>query len=60
MPSDKRVRRLQDMIDNAHAIVRYTAGMDLGAFQRDRRRGLLRMAHVFIERTCQSHLTDMN
>ena len=37
MPSDKPARRLQDIIENAKAILRYTAGMDLAAFRGDRR-----------------------
>ena len=37
MPSEKVSRRLQDIIDNAQAILRYTEGMDLTAFTNDRR-----------------------
>ena len=33
MPSSKVPRRLQDIIDNAQAISRYTEGMDSTAFQ---------------------------
>ncbi len=33
MPSSKVPRRLQDIIDNAEAISRYTKNMDLAAFQ---------------------------
>lgn len=35
MPSDKPTRRLEDLIENAHAIQRYVAGMDLTAFRKD-------------------------
>ena len=35
MPSDKPARRLEDIIENAHAIQRYTAGMDLTALEND-------------------------
>jgi uncharacterized protein with HEPN domain len=35
LPSDNQLRRLEDIIDNARAIARYTAGMDLAAFARD-------------------------
>ena len=35
MPSEKPVRRLEDIIDNAQAIQRYVAGMDLAAFEED-------------------------
>lgn len=37
MPSEKPARRLQDIIENARAIFRYTAGMDLKAFEEDRK-----------------------
>ena len=37
MPSEKPIRRLQDIVENAQAILQYTAGMDLTAFQKDRR-----------------------
>ena len=37
MPSEKAARRLEDIIENAQAILRYTAGMDLDAFKDDRR-----------------------
>ncbi len=37
MPSDKPARRLEDIIENAQAIQRYIAGMDLAAFEKDRR-----------------------
>lgn len=33
MPSSRASRRLQDIIDNAQAIFRYTDGMDETAFQ---------------------------
>lgn len=35
MPSDKSALRLQDIVENARAILRYTAGMDLTAFTQD-------------------------
>ena len=35
MPSDRPVRRLEDIIDNARAIQLYTAQMDLAAFAAD-------------------------
>lgn len=37
MPSKKPVYRLQDIIENAQAIFRYTAGMDLKTFEEDRK-----------------------
>lgn len=37
MPSNKPLRRLQDIVDNAQAIQRYIAGMDLAAFEEDAR-----------------------
>jgi uncharacterized protein with HEPN domain len=37
LPSSKAPRRLQDIIDNAEAIFRYTQGMDLAAFEEDRK-----------------------
>jgi uncharacterized protein with HEPN domain len=37
LPSEKPVRRLEDIIENARAILRYTAGMDLAAFEEDRK-----------------------
>ncbi len=37
MPSSRVPRRLQDIIDNAQAIFRYTADMNLSAFEEDRR-----------------------
>lgn len=36
MPSSRVPRRLQDIVDNARAIERYTNGMDLLRFQQDR------------------------
>jgi uncharacterized protein with HEPN domain len=36
LPSNKAPRRLQDIIDNAQAIFRYTEGMDLTAFEENR------------------------
>ena len=35
MPSEKPAHRLEDIIDNAQAILRYTAGMDLAEFEGD-------------------------
>jgi len=37
LPSEKPIRRLEDVVENAQAILRYTAGMDLTAFQKDRK-----------------------
>ena len=37
MPSEIPARRIEDIIENAQAILRYTAGMDLGAFEGDRK-----------------------
>ena len=37
MPSDKPARRLEDIVENARAILRYTVGMDLEAFEEDRK-----------------------
>jgi uncharacterized protein with HEPN domain len=37
VPSDKPARRLEDIVENARAILRYTAGMDLEAFEEDRK-----------------------
>lgn len=37
MPSDKPANRLEDIIDNARAVFRYTAGMDSTAFEADRK-----------------------
>jgi len=37
LPTEKHARRIEDIIDNVRAIQRYTAGMDLGAFQRDQK-----------------------
>jgi uncharacterized protein with HEPN domain len=37
LPSDKPAHRLQDIIENAQAIFSYTAGMNLTAFQADRK-----------------------
>jgi uncharacterized protein with HEPN domain len=35
LPSEKPTRRLEDIIENAPAIQRYIAGMDLAAFEED-------------------------
>jgi uncharacterized protein with HEPN domain len=35
LPSDKPARRLEDIIENAQAIQRYVAGMDVAAFRAD-------------------------
>lgn len=37
MPSEKPARHLEDIIENAKAALRYTAGMDLTAFEEDRK-----------------------
>jgi uncharacterized protein with HEPN domain len=37
LPSDKSARRLQDIIENAHAIRRYVTGMDVTTFKRDQK-----------------------
>jgi uncharacterized protein with HEPN domain len=37
VPSDKPARRLEDIIENAQAIQRYVAGMDLAAFETDQK-----------------------
>lgn len=37
MSSDKPTRRLQDIVENACAIERYIANMDLAAFERDQK-----------------------
>jgi uncharacterized protein with HEPN domain len=37
LPSEIPARRLQDIIENAQAILRYTAGMDLETFEKDRK-----------------------
>ena len=37
MPSDKPARRFEDILDNAHAIQRYVAGMDVTAFKADQK-----------------------
>jgi uncharacterized protein with HEPN domain len=37
LPSEKATRRLEDIIENAQAILRYTAGMDLDTFEEDRK-----------------------
>jgi hypothetical protein len=37
VPSDKPARRLEDIIENAQAIQRYVAGMDLAAFEKDQK-----------------------
>jgi uncharacterized protein with HEPN domain len=37
LPSEKLLRRLEDIVENAHAIQRYTAGMDARAFKNDRK-----------------------
>ncbi len=36
MPSEKAARRLEDIVENAQAAQRYTAGMDEAAFQGNR------------------------
>ena len=37
MPSDKPARRLEDIVENAQAIQRYVAGMDVTAFAKDQK-----------------------
>lgn len=37
MPSERSADRLQDIIENAQAVFRYTRGMDLAAFEKDRK-----------------------
>ena len=37
MPSEKPARRLEDIIENVHAIERYVAGMNSVAFEEDRK-----------------------
>jgi hypothetical protein len=37
LPSDKPLRRLEDIIENAQAIQRYETGMDLTAFAKDQK-----------------------
>ena len=37
MPSEKPARRLEDIIENAQAIQRYIAGMDVAAFKEDQK-----------------------
>jgi len=37
LPSDKPARRLEDIVENAQAIKRYTADMDVAAFCEDRK-----------------------
>jgi len=36
LPSEKPARRLEDIIENAQAVLRYTAGMDKSAFEGNR------------------------
>src|SRR5664280_3781203 len=36
LPSEKPARRLEDIVENAQAALRYTTGMDEVAFQRNR------------------------
>ena len=37
MPSEKPAQRLADIVENAQAIQRYIAGMDLAAFEQDQK-----------------------
>jgi uncharacterized protein with HEPN domain len=37
LPSDKPARRLRDIVENAQAIQRYTAGMNVEAFREDQK-----------------------
>jgi len=36
LPSEKPARRLEDIVENAQAALRYTAGLDEGAFEGNR------------------------
>ena len=47
MPSNKVSRRLQDIVDNAQAIFRYTQSMDVATFEEDRK------THDAVERCLQ-------
>jgi uncharacterized protein with HEPN domain len=51
LPGSKAPRRLQDIIDNAQVIFRYTEGMDLAAFEEDRK------THDAVER-CLERITE--
>ena len=42
MPSDKPARRLEDIIENAHAVQHYVAGMDVTAFEQDQKTYVVR------------------
>jgi uncharacterized protein with HEPN domain len=37
LPSEKPARRLEDIIENAQSIQRYTSGMNLAAFEQDQK-----------------------
>jgi uncharacterized protein with HEPN domain len=37
LPSDKPARRLEDIVENAQAIQRCVAGMDVTAFKKDQK-----------------------
>ncbi len=37
MPSERPARRLEDIVENARAIQRYIAGMELAAFEEDQK-----------------------
>ena len=37
MPSDKPARRLEDIVENAQAIQRYVAGMNVTTFEKDQK-----------------------
>ena len=51
MPSEKPAHRLEDIIENAKAIQRYTAGMDVTAFEEDDK------THDAVER-CLERITE--
>jgi uncharacterized protein with HEPN domain len=52
LPSDKAARRPQDIIDNAQAIFTCTEGMDLTAFEDDRR--TFDAVERWLERICEA------
>jgi uncharacterized protein with HEPN domain len=59
LPSSRVPRRLQDIIDNAQAIFRYTEGMDVTAFRENRM--VYDAVERCLERICEaaSKLGDM-
>jgi uncharacterized protein with HEPN domain len=52
LSSSRVPRRLQDIIDNAQAIFEYTEGMDLTAFEEDRK--TYDAVERFLERICEA------